>query len=355
MRIAYVVPELHKNGGIQEFAKSIYSELRKKFDIQILDWKNDLSLPVKGILRYSPPKIGDLLYSNLFSKHFKEKYKAIDRADLIHFWHLDPAIAFLDKRYIVTCHGMELLPANTKGFRKLFYPKVLNNAFLIHANSNFTKNLIIKLFNIPPRKIKVINPPIDYGKFAKTEHKTAKDKVIIGTLTRFNRRKNVPNTIKALNILKGKYNLDFKYYLVGDGREKERILSELDRAKFEWQYLGEISEDEKINHFYPSLDVFVMPPLDLPNDIEGFGIVYLEANACGVPVVAARTGGVPDAVREGVSGVFADPTNPEDIATKILELIENKEKCEKSTKEWARQFDVKNIAARFTDAISEIA
>lgn len=351
MRIAYVVPELHKNGGIQEFAKSIYAQLRGKFDIQILDWKNDLSLPVKGILRYSPPKIGDLLYSNLFSKHFKEKYKATDRADLIHFWHPDPAMAFLDKKYIVTCHGMEILPANTKGFRKILYPGVLNNALLIHANSNYTKNLIIKLFNIPPRKIKVINPPIDYVKFAKAERKIAKNKVIIGTLTRFNRRKNVPNTIKALNILKEKYNLDFKYYLVGDGVEKRRILSELDRAKFEWQYFGEISDDEKINHFYPSLDVFVLPPLDLPNDIEGFGIVYLEANTCGVPVVAARTGGVPDAVREGVSGVFTDPTNPGDIATKILELIENREKYERSTKEWTEKFDIKKIAKEFAETM----
>jgi len=78
--------------------------------------------------------------------------------------------------------------------------------------------------------------------------------------------------------------------------------------------MDELSEEKKINEFYPFIDVFVLSPFELPNDVEGFGIVYLEANAYGIPVVASKTGGVPDTIKENVSGVFADPTNPEDIA-----------------------------------------
>lgn len=350
MKVKYIVPGLYNNGGIQEFAKSIYFELKDEFDLEILNWINDLSLPVRGILRYSPTKISTCLYSLVFSTYFRKKY--MTDADLIHFWHIEPAMAFLDKKYIVTCHGTEILQENFKGFRKIMYPKVLNNAVLIHVNSNYTKSLVVDLFDIPCEKVEVINPPIDYENFA-SKNKINNDEIIIGTLTRFDKRKNVPNVIKALNILKNEYNIDFKYYLAGDGAEKNKILSEFKRVKFEWEYFGAISEEKKINEFYPSLDVFVMPPLELPNDIEGFGIVYLEANANGVPVVASRTGGVPDAVEKNVSGVFADATSPKDIAVKILKVLENRDKYSKSAKEWAKQFDVKKIAKKFEEIYNE--
>ncbi|RJS78533.1 glycosyltransferase family 4 protein [Methanophagales archaeon] len=344
MRILYIVPELYKHGGIQEFAKSIYSELKNDFNIELINWQNDLSLLAKGILKFSPSKFSQSLYLKFFSSHFRKKYDL--NADLIHFWHPEPAMAFLDRKYIVSCHGMEILEENTKGYRKLIYKKVFDNALVIHANSRYTKDLVINLFEVDPDKVVVINPPIDVKKFNSRGRKK-KEIFIIGTLTRFNRRKNIPNIIKALNILKEKYGVKFKYLLAGDGIDRKRIMNELKRAKFEYEYLGEISEEEKINEFYPSIDVFVLPPLELPNDVEGFGIVYLEANACGIPVVASKTGGVPDAVEEGVSGVFADPTNPEDIATKILEVLKNKEKYFKSAKNWAERFDVKKVKKEF--------
>ena len=351
MRILYIVPELYKHGGIQEFAKSIYSELKNDFNIELIDWQNDLSLLAKGILKFSPAKFSKFLYLKFFSSHFRKKYDL--NADLIHFWHPEPAMAFLDRKYIVSCHGMEILEENTKGYRKLIYKKVFDNALVIHVNSRYTKDLVIDLFEVDPDKVVVINPPIDVKKFNRREKKK-KESFVIGTLTRFNRRKNVPNVIKALNILKEKYGVEFKYLLAGDGIDRKRIMSELKRAKFEYEYLGEISEEEKINEFYPSIDVFVLPPLELPNDVEGFGIVYLEANACGIPVVASKTGGVPDAVKEGISGVFADPTNPEDIADKILFVINTLEKWEQRCKKHGENFEVRKISKQFKELYEKV-
>lgn len=352
--IKYIVPELHKNGGIQEYAKSVYSELKDKFDMDILNWENDLNLPVKGILRYSPIKISNFLYQYIFLTHFRKKYK-LNGTDLIHFWHTEPAMAFLDKKYVVTCHGMEILPSNVKSFRKKMYPEVFKKAKFICADSDYTK-MLVKKYDVDERKIKVIHPPINFAKFTEVKKKINSDVIIIGTLTRFNRRKNVPNIIKALNILKEKYKIDFVYYLAGGGGlkdEKKRIFSELSKARFQYKYFGEITEEKKIKEFYPSLDVFVMPPLYLPNDVEGFGIVYLEANAYGIPVVASKTGGVPDAVKEGVSGEFTNPKNPEDIAMKILEVLGDKEKYSESARNWAKQFDIKRQAKRFVEMYTE--
>jgi len=351
MRILYIVPELYKHGGIQEFAKSIYSELKNDFNIELINWQNDLSLLAKGILKFSPSKFSQFLYLKFFSSHFRKKYDL--NADLIHFWHPEPAMAFLDGKYMVSCHGMEILEENMKGYRKLIYKKVFDNALVIHVNSRYTKDLVINLFEVDPDKVVVINPPIDVKKFNSRGRKK-KESFVIGTLTRFNRRKNVPNIIKALNILKEKYGVKFKYLLAGDGIDRKRIMNELKRAKFEYEYLSEISEEEKINEFYPSIDVFVLPPLELPNDVEGFGIVYLEANACGIPVVASKTGGVPDAVKEGVSGVFADPTNPENIADKILFVINTLEEWEQRCKEHAENFDVRKISKQFKELYEKV-
>jgi len=351
MRILYIVPELYKHGGIQEFAKSIYSELKNDFNIKLINWQNDLSLLAKGILKFSPSRFSQFLYLKFFSSYFRRKYDL--NVDLIHFWHPEPAMAFLDRKYIVSCHGMEILEENTKGYRKLIYKKVFDNALVIHVNSRYTKDLVIDLFKVDPDKVVVINPPIDIKKF-NSKKKKKKEGYVLGTLTRFNRRKNIPNIIRALNILKEKYGVKFKYLLAGDGIDRKRIMNELKRAKFEYEYLGEISEEEKINEFYPSIDVFVLPPLELPNDVEGFGIVYLEANACGIPVVASKTGGVPDAVEEGVSGVFADPTNPKDIADKILYLINTLEEWEQRCKKHGENFDVRKISKQFKELYKKV-
>jgi len=346
MRISYIVPELYKHGGIQEFAKTVYSALKSDFNIKMINWQNDLPLLAKGILKFSPAKLSQYLYLNFFSSHFRKKYNL--SAELIHFWHPEPAMTFLDKKFIVSCHGMEILKRNTKGYRRSIYKRVFDNALVIHVNSRYTRDLVVDSFGVDSDKVVVINPPIDVKKFSGRKKKR-KENLVIGTLTRFNRRKNVLNIIKALNILKEKYNIEFKYLLAGDGLERERILNELKKAKFECEYLGEISEEKKINEFFPSIDIFVLPPLELPNDVEGFGIVYLEANAYGIPVVASKTGGVPDAVEEGVSGVFADPTNPEDIADKINYLINTLEDWEQKCKEHAKKFNVERVSEQFKD------
>ncbi|HII05864.1 MAG TPA: glycosyltransferase family 4 protein [Methanotrichaceae archaeon] len=352
-KIVYVVPNLHENGGIQELAKAIYCELKDEFDLELVNWTNGLSLPVRALLRFAPDNVSAYIYVKYFSNRLRSKYN-INDADLIHFWHIEPAMAFLDKNYIVSCLGMEVLPIHVKNYRELMYRNVLTNALVVHVISHYTKDIIKNQFDCPEETLELVPPCINYAKFSLIKKLELNDDVVVGTLSRFVKRKNIPNIIKSLNIVKNKYGLDFKYYLAGDGPERDIILNELSTAEFEWKYFGEISEEEKINDFYPSLDLFVMPPLELPNDVEGFGIVYLEANSYGIPVVASRSGGVTDAVQEGVSGVFADPIDPNDIALKISELIEDRNRYFESAKKWAIQFDAKKIAKNFSDIYGEL-
>lgn len=85
--------------------------------------------------------------------------------------------------------------------------------------------------------------------------------------------------------------------------------------------LGRVS-DELRNVLYNCADVFVMPNIPTENDIEGFGLVVLEAASCGTPVVAARTGGIVDAVIDGETGFLVTPGDADAFVTKLREVLD---------------------------------
>jgi phosphatidylinositol alpha-1,6-mannosyltransferase len=86
------------------------------------------------------------------------------------------------------------------------------------------------------------------------------------------------------------------------------------------QFVGQVVEDELVEH-YRLGHVFVMPNRELPNgDTEGFGLVFLEANSCGLPVIAGRDGGSTDAVRDGYNGLVVDGNALEAIEAAMLLL-----------------------------------
>jgi phosphatidyl-myo-inositol dimannoside synthase len=110
---------------------------------------------------------------------------------------------------------------------------------------------------------------------------------------------------------------DLSYMIVGEGTDRARLESKAIALGLEDRvvFTGFIPESEKADH-YRLADAYVMPGRG-----EGFGIVYLEAMACGVPVVASKIDGSREVVRGGLLGIMVDPDNPEEIKTGILEAL----------------------------------
>ena len=133
------------------------------------------------------------------------------------------------------------------------------------------------------------------------------------SLSSLRRRKNVSGVLEALARLKGEF--DFRYDICGDGDmiDALRDLSARLGLRERVCLRGAVS-DERLAAFYRGADLFILAPHERPDDVEGFGIVYLEANAAGTPCLAVRTGGIEDAVREGASGFFAASPEPADLA-----------------------------------------
>lgn len=139
----------------------------------------------------------------------------------------------------------------------------------------------------------------------------------LGRLAADERYKGVDEVLEVLPALMRKVP-DIAYLICGDGtdrprlEEKARALGLSDRVVF----AGLVPEHEKREHYHLA-DVFVMP-----SRAEGFGFVFLEAMACGIPVVASRTDGGREAVCDGALGTLVDPDRPEEIERGILEALE---------------------------------
>jgi phosphatidylinositol alpha-1,6-mannosyltransferase len=89
--------------------------------------------------------------------------------------------------------------------------------------------------------------------------------------------------------------------------------------------LGSLSDDDVVK-LYQTCDLVVLPALATPDDVEGFGIVLLEAAAAGKPVVATRAGGIPDAVEQGKSGVLVEAGDYQALRQATVDLLGDEQK-----------------------------
>lgn len=94
------------------------------------------------------------------------------------------------------------------------------------------------------------------------------------------------------------------------------------------RFLGRVSQ-EQLRRYYSLADVFMMVGREEPGDIEGFGLVYLEANACGTPTLGARVGGVPDAIQDEHTGLLVPPEDPTAAAQALTRLLTDPDLAER--------------------------
>ena len=147
-------------------------------------------------------------------------------------------------------------------------------------------------------------------------------KQVILTVGRIVPRKGLDAVIRALpNILRQAPATH--YLIVGEGHYRpvlERIVEQLG-MRDHVTFAGRVAEEE-LADYYRTCDVFAMPNREMPDgDTEGFGLVFLEANACRKPVVGGRAGGAVEAVRDGENGLLVDGWSVDEIAEALLRLL----------------------------------
>ena len=156
------------------------------------------------------------------------------------------------------------------------------------------------------------------------------------------------NAIKKLpDSLKNKIECTFVGPIVkGNFFKKIRKLSKETNCKI--SFLGDLP-DHKLREIYQISDLFVLPSMPRLNSVEGFGFVYLEASSYGIPILAHRSGGVEDAVKDGITGILSNPQNPNEFIAGLQNLLENESlrlKIGENGKAWAQKHCWEDLAEK---------
>jgi phosphatidylinositol alpha-1,6-mannosyltransferase len=232
----------------------------------------------------------------------------------------------------VAAHGRELLlapwralPLAQGGYDRV-RRKTLVSADTILAGSHFTAGLARDL-GADPERIRVTHYGTDPTRFQPRDASALRERLGLGarpvllTIARLVERKGIDTVLDALPAVLARHP-DAVYVIAGDGPESDALKARARRLGVERavHFAGAVT-DEELPLWYSLADVFVMPSRSDPPDVEGFGIVFLEAAACERPVVAARAGGIPDAVADGVTGMLVPPGDAGALARELAALL----------------------------------
>lgn len=203
--------------------------------------------------------------------------------------------------------------------------QVMKNAKQIICNSENSYRILQEKWGLPAEKLVVMTPGVDVDRFSPADRLDRplawKGKLVILTVGRLQKRKGQDMMIRALPKLKKEF-VNIHYAIAGGGYERASLEALAKKLEVEdiVEFLGEPDDDELV-HWYQQCDVFALPNRRVGNDDEGFGMVLLEAQACGKPVVAGDAGGTRETLIEGVTGVLLDCTSPETLADGMYGLL----------------------------------
>ena len=224
-------------------------------------------------------------------------------------------------------HSKEINHKKGSSFNKRILNSINKVRFVI-ANSNFTKNLALKI-GIPSEKIYVIHPGCDnpisinekFSIEAENLFKDAFPKIL--TVARLERRKNHQNILMCIRNLKEIFP-KIKYISVGDGDERKRLISLTKELKIEKEvaFVNKIDNNLKIALIKNS-NLFLMPSIVFKNSVEGFGISFIEAASYGIGSIGGKDGGESDAIKNGKTGLICDGQNINSIYESIIKFFEN--------------------------------
>lgn len=171
------------------------------------------------------------------------------------------------------------------------------------------------------------NPDVFYPDpdSALREEWNAEDRPIVVSAGRLVPKKGFDTAIRTISRVADEIP-DVLLLIAGDGPEASSLkqLARDLQAEEHVHFLGRVPQDQ-LRRYYSLADVFMMVGRREPGDIEGFGLVYLEANACGTPTLGARVGGVPDAIQDEQTGLLVPPEDPAAAAHALTRLLTNPE------------------------------
>ena len=266
-------------------------------------------------------------------------------------------------KIICYAHGEEVTACCSS--RQLRFLMHRGNAIVdrMLANSRYTASVLADHIN--PDKVRVVNPGVEFSEFENAQEVGAQwrashdlnDNLIVLTLGRLDPRKNHAAVVEAVARLAPKFP-QLIYVLAGQGREMEQLKTQAAQLGIEDRiiFTGTVDTQTKLA-LYGACDVFAMPAIQDGTDVEGFGMVFLEAGACGKPTIAGSTGGQAEAVIDEKTGLIVDGTDHSAVTASLERLLSDKDlrlRLGNAGREHAQTFDWQHVVQRTIELVEEI-
>ena len=340
-----------RGGGIAEWAfgiakelpnlgykTSVYARHRKDLDLETHRDENFEIYPMYGRNWHE--------FHRFYSAYYMWKIlrKNNDTIFIATTWEMAKPFNFLKKRFpkskmIVVAHGLEITRIKSSSELKVIN-NVISSSDIVLAVSRFTRDEITnKLKDIDTSHVKFLPNGVDTNRFYQTEveadfynkYKIPQNSDLILTLARIIKRKAHDDVLRALPDVLSQFP-NAHYIIAGPHRNEDSYFSSLNKLVDELSLQKHVTfidflPDKDLKKIYSISKVYVMPSRNLheTGDSEGFGITFLEANACGCPVIGSYEGGIPDAVENEVNGLLVSSDSPPEIASAIKKMFSDED------------------------------
>ena len=255
--------------------------------------------------------------------------------------------------YVVMTHGAEVtLPAAVPGLRRLVAAPLVA-ADGLFAVSKYTAQQVERLTGRP---VVTLGAGVDIDLYAPADKADNSDTFTIGCVSRFVPRKGQLSLLRAVRMLR-QYGLDVKVVLVGRGRMERRLRAAARKLHVDAEFYVDVAWDA-LPELYRQFDAFAMPCNSrwLGLEVEGLGIVYLEAAASGIPVVAGDSGGAPETVIEGETGYVVESTSR--LADALGTLVTDRRRAAEMGRAGRRFIEAEwtwpRVAERFVSGLASV-
>ncbi len=273
--------------------------------------------------------------------------------------------------YVLIFHGLDLRNVRT-GWKRFLLKQICKRAKTLVVNSESTKRDLLARIGEGEWDIRVLYPALSTAFLNTSSSLAAKqlprgtsggrrasvllrsedasqsaslrsgdvfsqnsnERAVVLSVARLVPRKGIDVAIRAM---KG---VDAEYVVLGDGEDRGRLERIAREEDVNVRFLGAVSDEEK-EEWLRRADLFLLPVRDEGDDVEGFGIVFLEAAAHSVPVIAGRSGGAVEAVDDKKTGILVDPKSVEEVRSAIVGLLNDakrRKEMGEAGREWVKRF-----------------
>ncbi len=329
-----------RRGGIENLIGGLCRELRKKHSVRVITtYSAACSLSEADVFRAPLPGLFSfvlyVLWRGTILLAQNDGISVVFGGSVLATPLVLVLARLFERRAVVQAHGLDII------YRNFLYRQLcvrwLKYCDYVVANSSYTAELA-QARGILHERIAIIPPGVDVDHFTGSMDVNAirqslgiAELKIILFVGRLAKRKGVKEFIEnsLTRILREMPEVCFLVVggaptdsLVHSENRVSEIKAAITKARITEQVrlLGPLADDDVIK-LYQISDVVVLPALDLQEDVEGFGIVALEAASAGKPVVATRVGGIPDSVKDGNSGILVEPGDYAGLSRAIIALL----------------------------------